>query len=126
MEEAVSRIAGAGAIPVTMGGDGAVTLPQLRALHRKYPDLAVLHIDAHTDSNPDAGYNTGTTFTRAAEECVVDPAHSLHVGMRGPKRLPGILEPPRSLGYEVVTGKELSGRGLGAARAGIRDRQAEQ
>jgi agmatinase len=34
IEEAVWRIVAAGAVPVTMGGDGAVTLPQLRALHR--------------------------------------------------------------------------------------------
>ena len=34
IEEAVWRIAAADTIPVTMGGDGAVTLPQLRALHR--------------------------------------------------------------------------------------------
>ena len=48
---------------MTMGGDGAVTLPQLRALHRKYPDLALLHIDAHTDTYPTEGYNTAATFT---------------------------------------------------------------
>src|SRR5690349_22322032 len=45
IEAAVARILAAGAVPVTMGGDGAVTLPQLRALHGKYRDLAVLHID---------------------------------------------------------------------------------
>ena len=61
---------------MTMGGDGAVTLPQLRALHRRHPDLVVLHIDAHTDTYPDDGeskFTNATTFTRAAEEGVVDP-----------------------------------------------------
>src|SRR5258708_34704855 len=33
IEEAVWRIASSGAVPVTMGGAGAVTLPQPRALH---------------------------------------------------------------------------------------------
>src|SRR5437762_602774 len=71
IEEAVWRICSAGVIPLTMGGDGAVTLPQLRAVHRQYPDLVVLHIDAHTDTYPGGEgergrYNTGTTFTRAA------------------------------------------------------------
>src|SRR5919202_4653931 len=89
IEEAVWRIASRGVIPVTMGGDGAVTLPQLRALHRKYPDLVVLHIDAHTDTYPGEGgerdrYNTATTFTRAAEEGLVDTANSFHIGARGP------------------------------------------
>ena len=76
-------------MPVTMGGDGSVTLPQLRALQPPYPDLVVLHIDAHTDTYPGEGnamqdrYNTATTFTRAAEEGVVDAEGSIHVGPRG-------------------------------------------
>ena len=53
IEAAVTRILDAGATPVTFGGDGAVTLPQLRAVAKKYPDLAVLHFDAHTDTYPD-------------------------------------------------------------------------
>ena len=55
IEAAVWEIAQSGAVPVTMGGDGAVTLPQLRALHRRHRDLVVLHIDAHTDTYPDDG-----------------------------------------------------------------------
>ncbi len=58
IEAAITRVAAAGTIPVTMGGDGAVTLPQLRALHKIHPDLVVLHIDAHTDTYPGAGNHT--------------------------------------------------------------------
>src|SRR5882672_9842896 len=39
IEEATWRIVGQGVHPVTMGGDGSVSLPQLRAVHRRYPDL---------------------------------------------------------------------------------------
>src|SRR6516164_6186173 len=53
IEEAVWRIARAGAVPLAMGGDGMISLPQMRALHRLYPDLCVLHLDAHTDAYPD-------------------------------------------------------------------------
>lgn len=115
IEAAVSAIVQAGAIPVTMGGDGSVTLPQLRAVHRKYPDLVVLHIDAHTDTYPGEGvdrYNTATTFTRAAEEGVVDVRHSLHVGARGPIYMPGVFEHTRAQGYELIDGVELFGSGL--------------
>ena len=86
VEEAVWRIASAGAVPVAMGGDGMISLPQMRALHRLYPDLCVLHLDAHTDAYPNDGpgerdrYNPGTTFTCAADEGLVDNGHSLHVG----------------------------------------------
>jgi agmatinase len=114
IEAAVGRIVEAGAIPVTMGGDGAVTLPQLRALHRTYPDLAVLHIDAHTDTYPGEGrdrYNTATTFTRAAEEGVVDTARSLHLGARGPVFMPGVFEHTRRQGYRLIPGLDLMRRG---------------
>jgi arginase family enzyme len=47
-----------------------ISLPQMRALHRLYPDLCVLHLDAHPDAylNERDRYNPGTTFTCAAEE----------------------------------------------------------
>lgn len=115
IEAAVRAVVEAGAIPVTMGGDGSVTLPQLRAVHRAYPDLAVLHIDAHTDTYPGEGadrYNTATTFTRAAEEGVVDVRHSMHVGARGPTYMPGVFDFTRARGYELIDGVELFGSGL--------------
>ena len=91
-------------IPLTMGGDGSVTLPQLRAVHRHYPKLVVLHIDAHTDARAGEGraLATGTTFARAAEERLVDTRGSIHLGMRGTLYAPGMLEFARSLGYEVI------------------------
>ncbi len=72
----------------------------------------VLHIDAHTDTYPGSGrdkYNTATTFTRAAEEGVVDPLCSIHVGARGPVYMPGVFE---SQGYELIPGDELFRRGI--------------
>lgn len=59
IEEAVWRILDTHSIPLTMGGDGSVTLPQLRAAHRHYPDLVVLHIDAHTDALSWSGRGNG-------------------------------------------------------------------
>ena len=128
IEAAVGRIVEAGAVPLTMGGDGLVTLPQLRALHRRHPDLALLHIDAHTDTYPDQPglepYNTGSTFTRAAEEGVVDVAHSIHVGPRGPTLPRGVFEHTRALGYELIDGAEYGRRGLAAILAHVRERLA--
>jgi len=128
IEGAVTAIAAAGAIPLTMGGDGAVTLPQLRALHKRYPDLAVLHIDAHTDTYPGEGntvqsrYNTATTFTRAAEEGVVDAANSLHLGPRGTVALQGVFEHTRGHGYGLIDGRELYDRGFETVLAEVRER----
>jgi len=129
IEEAVGRIVAAGAIPVTMGGDGAVTLPQLRAVHRKYPDLVVLHIDAHTDTYPGEGdvrqrYNTATTFTRAAEEGVVDARNSIHVGPRGTVHMAGVFEHTRAQGYELIDSGELARRGYDDVIAHVHRRLA--
>src|SRR5205085_2024311 len=38
IERAMLPLVEAGVTPLTMGGDGSVSLPQLRALHRRYPD----------------------------------------------------------------------------------------
>jgi agmatinase len=122
IEAAVSEIVQSGVVPLTMGGDGAVTLPQLRALHRCHPDLVVLHIDAHTDTYPDDGeskFTNATTFTRAAEEGVVDAKNSIHLGARGAVATPGLFEYTRSWGYELIPGVELDGRGIPAVLAHI-------
>ncbi|AKQ54875.1 agmatinase/arginase [Bordetella hinzii] len=102
IEEAVGRILDAGAIPVTMGGDGAVTLPQLRAAGKRHPGLVVLHFDSHTDTYPIPGYNTATTFTRAAEEALIDVGASFHVGTRGNSFMGGVVEYGREVGYRVI------------------------
>ncbi|MBP5857511.1 arginase family protein [Marivibrio halodurans] len=121
IERAIDAVVGVGAYPVTMGGDGAVTLPQLRGVHRHHSDLVVLHIDAHTDSYDTPGYNTGSTFTRAAEERVVDPTGSFHIGARGSLPAPGVYAYTRSLGYNLVPGEELRRRGEEAVLSQVRE-----
>jgi guanidinobutyrase len=124
IEAAVGGIVEAGAIPVTMGGDGSVTLPQLRAVHSKYPDLVVLHIDAHTDAYPDEGYNTATTFTRAAEEGVLDVANSIHLGARGSTYMPGVFAFTRQKGYQLISMADLGEIGYGRVIEQIHEKLA--
>lgn len=130
IEAAVGQVLDAGAIPVTMGGDGAVTLPQLRAVHAHHPDLVVLHVDAHTDTYAGDGnaahlrYNTSTTFTRAAEEGVVDAARSIHVGARGTLRAGGVFEHTRAQGYEILDGAALNRLGPEQVAASLHERFA--
>lgn len=95
IEKAIGLIAKAGAVPVSMGGDGSVTIGQLRALAALHPDLVVLHVDSHTDSNPGEGRAkaTGNTFVRAAKEGLIDVPTSLHIGMRGTFYNPGKQQP---------------------------------
>jgi agmatinase len=115
MESAVNQIADAGAIPVTMGGDGAVTLPQLRAMGPRHRGMVVVHFDSHTDAYPIEGqrrHTNATTFNCAAEEGLLDTAESWHIGIRGTCRHPDILNFTRDFGYRVVTADTLFERGI--------------
>ena len=137
IEEAVWQVVSAGAVPITFGGDGSVTLPQLRALSRKYSDLAVLHFDAHTDTYPDeasilgAGtnikeFNPATTFSRAAEEGVIDVSNSLHIGARGTISMQGVLDFTREKGFELITGVDMVNMGIDKLLAHVHERLAER
>jgi len=119
IERAVGALLDAGAVPLTLGGDGTVTLPQLRAVARRHPGLVVVHYDAHTDAyevDEPHPINNATAFKHAATEGLVDPVHSFHVGVRetavGPER--GDLAPAADLGYQLITVDELADAGVGA------------
>ena len=135
IEEAVWQIVSAGAIPITFGGDGSVTLPQLRALNRRFPDLTVLHFDAHTDTYPDEAsnldpgtnireFNPATTFSRAAEEGVIDVGNSLHIGARGTISMRGVFDFTREKGFELITGVDLMNMGVDKLLAHVHERLA--
>ena len=53
IEEAASEIASDGKIPLMIGGEHLVTLGAVRALAKKYPDLNIVHFDAHADLRDD-------------------------------------------------------------------------
>ena len=135
IEAALDVLFDAGVVPVTFGGDGAVTLPQLRAAHRRHPELVVLHFDAHTDTyaGSSAGapagsnykdYSPSTTFTRAVEEGVVDAANSLHVGPRGTVTDGTVFEHTLGKGFELITGAELGRMGVDVLMTHVHERLA--
>ena len=127
MEEAVWRIAREGVATLTMGGDGLVTLPQLRAWRRVHDDLCVIHVDAHTDAYPVTGQDRispATTFTIAAEEGLIDAASTFHVGARGPVFMGGVFEHTTDIGYHLIPDVEMRRQGLGATASLLQERLA--
>ncbi|QJP17591.1 hypothetical protein G3545_10535 [Starkeya sp. ORNL1] len=121
MEAAVFDVVRADAVPLCVGGDGTVTLPVLRALAKRYPELVLVHIDAHTDAYPGEDINTGTTFSRAAAEGLIDTKRSFHIGARGTMLVPGAYDYTRSLGFRVITGEEVRKRGAADVAAEVRE-----
>ena len=118
IESTADAIHQAGAAPLAFGGDGMISLPLMRAAARAHPGIAVLHIDAHTDTYPGDGnalhdrYNVATTFTRAAEEGLVELEHSWHVGPRGPVMVGNVFEHTTGVGYNLIDGNRLYEKGL--------------
>jgi agmatinase len=49
IEEFVTKLLDAGKFPLGMGGEHLVSWPVMKAVYKKYPDLAIIHMDAHTD-----------------------------------------------------------------------------
>ncbi|WP_272007519.1 arginase family protein [Roseovarius sp. ZX-A-9] len=120
-ERAMDVALSGGALPVAFGGDGAIALPQMRALARRHPDLAVLHIDAHTDAYPIEGFNNATPFARAFQEGLVDPRQSFHVGTRRSTMVPGVYEYGRQLGYGIISMDQLMQDGIAQTLGRIRE-----
>lgn len=117
IEAGALRVMRDGAIPITMGGDGAISVPLMRAAARHHKDLVLLHIDSHTDCKPWAlphKYDSGSQFTHGAEEGCIDASGSWHVGIRGTIHAPGRLAHAEGLGFKVVTTEQLLARGLEA------------
>jgi agmatinase len=79
-------ILNAGARMLTLGGDHYITYPLLVAHAQKYGrPLSLIHFDAHCDTWPDDqpdSLNHGTMFYKAVKEGLIDPLHSVQIGIR--------------------------------------------
>ena len=80
-------------IPLALGGDHTLTLGTLRAMGDKYGPVAMIQVDAHSDTQDlfygEKSINGGTVFRRAVEDGVLDPKLSFQIGLRGHGYGPG-------------------------------------
>jgi agmatinase len=49
IENSVRTLLNDGLAPISLGGDHSITYPIIRAFAKKFPDLSILHFDAHPD-----------------------------------------------------------------------------
>lgn len=125
VEEALAPLVEAGVFPLALGGDHSVTLAELRVLAGRHGPLALLQLDAHGDTWDEyfgQRYFHGTTFLRAVEEKLIDPAASVQAGLRGSLFEDGDLESARELGFAVVTCDQLRTLGPGGYASLARER----
>jgi guanidinopropionase len=85
IEAFYKKVHAAGAVPLSAGGDHAITFPILRAIAREQP-VGMVHVDAHTDTWDEflgSKFMHGTPFRRAAEDGLIDPKRTVQIGIRG-------------------------------------------
>jgi agmatinase len=88
LEEAVSRVCAAGAVPVILGGDHTIALPDATgvARHVGWGRLSVIHFDAHADTgNIEFGslWGHGAPMRRLIESGALRGDRFLQIGLRG-------------------------------------------
>lgn len=98
------------AVPISIGGDHAITLGELRAIYKKYGKVSLIHFDSHLDLCDTVfgqKYNHGTPFRRALEEGLIDSSKSIQIGMRGSLYDPDDFNIAADLGFKVIPGDQL-------------------
>jgi len=106
MAKRYHEILAAGVIPISYGGDHLVALGELRGIvQARGAPVAALQVDAHLDTwDTYFGnkYTHGSFMRRAIEEGLVDVAHTLQVGIRGPLFSERDMDDVRALGIEIL------------------------
>ena len=71
IESRAEEILAAGKLPVLLGGEHLVTLGSFRAIQRRWPDVHIIHFDAHADLREDYLGN------RLSHACVLRRCHEI-------------------------------------------------
>jgi len=101
---------------ISIGGDHFVTLPLLRAHHGTHGKMALVHFDAHTDTYPNDHYiDHGCMFYHAPKEGLIDPSHSIQIGIRTEYEKP-------THAFQVIDGAEANDISSGEIISSIQSR----
>ena len=126
--EGLEEIHNAGVVPIVLGGDHSIALPELRAAAAVHGPLALVQFDSHADTWDEyfgKKFNHGTVFRRAVEEGLLIPENSIQVGMRGSLYDQGDLEASRELGFDLLTTDAVRKLGIEETIDRIRGRVGE-
>jgi len=107
----VARILAAGALPVVIGGDHAVTYPVVRAFKHR---LHVVHFDAHMDYRPfvhGVQWANGNPIRNVARLATVGSI--VQVGIRSLRTRQADVKDSRARGNDIVTVPDYRRRGAG-------------
>ena len=95
---------------IALGGEHTISLPLLRALAEgQNAPLALVHFDAHVDTWPDnfgQVYAHGSVFFHAIEEGLIDPAHTVQIGIRSPMQRE-VYDWTRDKGVTIISAQDV-------------------
>ena len=115
IEHYFDNVVSAGAKTLSVGGDHTISLPILRAIHKKHGAVALVHVDAHADIN-DVMFGEkiahGTIFRRAVEEGLVQGNKMFQIGLRTTGYSAEDFDWSRDQGARVVPAEECWYRSL--------------
>jgi len=83
IQDSMSTLLNDGLAPIALGGDHSITYPIVKAFARKFPELSILHFDAHPDIYDEFQgnrYSHACPFARIMEEKLVK--RLVQVGIR--------------------------------------------
>lgn len=125
IKEGLEPIHRAGVVPIVLGGDHSIALPELRAAATVHGPLALVQFDSHPDTW-DAYFGEkhthGTPFRRAVEEGLLDPSRSIQVGMRGSIYDQGDWDDAIEMGFDLVPTDTVRKLGVDETISRIRGR----
>ncbi|HAE92483.1 MAG TPA: agmatinase, partial [Tissierella sp.] len=122
-------IVNADVTPIALGGDHSITLAELRAVAKKHGPVALVHFDSHADINEEVfgeKYNHGTPFRRAIEEGLIDPSHSIQIGMRGSLYDPNEHKMAAELGLKLIPAHKIREMGFEELLKQIKERVGDK
>jgi len=115
IEAGLKTVLDQGAVPICVGGDHSILLPILRAMHRTHGPVAMIQLDAHSDTWDQywgMKYSHGTPVRRAIEEGLLDEAHVLQIGLRGQLYGPDDLDYAREHKIKMITAETVHDHGM--------------
>ncbi|HLI58256.1 MAG TPA: arginase family protein [Solirubrobacteraceae bacterium] len=113
----VGEVLAAGALPVVLGGDHSIALPDIRACAAEHGPVGLVHFDAHTDTGRECfgvALSHGTAMYELVREGAVDPERYVQVGLRGYWPGPEVFAWQRERGIRSIFMHELAERGIAA------------
>ncbi|PQQ23832.1 agmatinase [Photorhabdus hindustanensis] len=108
------KVLASGKRMLSFGGDHFITLPLLRAHAKHFGKMALVHFDAHADTYPNGSqFDHGTMFYHAPNEGLIDPYHSVQIGIR--------TEHGRDNGFTVLDADQVNDRSVDDLLAQIKE-----